>query len=164
MLDNEFTSFAVIHMTVFVNAQSTLTRSRVLQMSDIAFTSTSTSSSHHSSTSNEPVERVVFESFAELWLYPTLWNGIASAAIYTCFGLFASFVWRRRWFALLLPLVAAAVGFVNGFVSGSFTFLPIAAIYEYSDSSMPQEFAVMLGTFFAIFYFVIVVIRWCCAT
>jgi hypothetical protein len=120
------------------------------------------------STSNaapiEPVERVVFESFVELWLYPTLWNGIASAAIYTCFGLFATFVWRRRWFALLLPIVAAVIGFVNGFLSGTFTFLPIAAIYEYSDSAMPQEFAVMLGTFFAIFYFVIVVIRWCCAT
>jgi hypothetical protein len=134
-------------------------------MSSPASTSSISTTIHHSSsTSNDPLERVVFQSFAELWLYPTLWNGIASAAIYTCFGLFASFVWRRRWFALLLPLVAAALGFVNGFVSGSFTFLPIAAIYEYSDSSMPQEFAVMLGTFFAIFYFVIVVIRWCCAT
>lgn len=108
--------------------------------------------------------RIPLHTFEELWFYPTLWNGISSAAIYACFGLFAAFVWRRRCFALLLPVGAAAVGFVNGFLSGALTFLPIAAIYTSSASKMPPEFAVMLGVFFSLFYSAVVLLRFAMAS
>jgi hypothetical protein len=105
-----------------------------------------------------------YSSFLDLWFYPTLWNGVASAVLYSCFGLFAAFVWRRRWFALLLPLVAASMGFVNGFMSGALTSLPIAAIYTSSASKMPHEFAIMLGVFFAVFFSIVVLLRFAMAS
>lgn len=117
-----------------------------------------------SSQLSTPSPPVVHATFVDVWFHPTLWNGIVSAAIYACFGLFGAFVWRRRcWIAMLMPIGAAVCGFVSGFVSGSLTFLPIAGIYTSSGSAMPNDFAILLGTFFALFYFVVVVLRICCA-
>ncbi len=121
-----------------------------------------------SSTTNDSLPDRSFDSFhvtfLDLWFYPTLWNGVASAALYACFGLYAAFVWRRRWFALLLPLLAASAGFVSGFLSGALTSLPIAAIYTSSASKMPNEFAVMLGVFFAVFFAVVTLLRFAMAS